>query len=35
MTGAGIFPFVLPVSAGLTRIPARALSELGEGAASA
>ncbi len=25
MTGADIFPFVLPVSAGLTRIPARAL----------
>jgi len=30
MTGAGIFPFVLPVSAGLTRIPARALGELGK-----
>ncbi len=29
MTGAGIFPFVLPVSAGLTQIPARALGELG------
>jgi hypothetical protein len=27
MTGAGIFPFVLPVSAGLTRIPSRALGE--------
>jgi flavin-dependent dehydrogenase len=35
MTGAGIFPFVLPVSAGLTRIPARALSELGRGCADA
>jgi flavin-dependent dehydrogenase len=35
MTGAGIFPFVLPVSAGLTRIPARALSELGGGGAGA
>ena len=33
MTGAGIFPFVLPVSAGLTRIPSRALGETrGEGA---
>jgi flavin-dependent dehydrogenase len=35
MTGAGVFPFVLPVSAGLTRIPARALSELGRGGAGA
>ncbi|MGC2396494.1 MAG: FAD-dependent monooxygenase [Rhodomicrobium sp.] len=35
MTGAGIFPFVLPVSAGLTRIPARARSELGGGGAGA
>jgi flavin-dependent dehydrogenase len=35
MTGAGVFPFVLPVSAGLTRIPARALSELGGGGAGA
>jgi flavin-dependent dehydrogenase len=29
MTGAGIFPYVLPVSAGLTRIPSRALGERG------
>ena len=35
MTGVGIFPFVLPVSAGLTRIPVRALSELGRGGANA
>ena len=33
ITGAGIFPYVLPASAGLTRIPARALGDLGrEGA---
>ena len=33
ITGAGIFPYVLPVSAGLTQIPARALGEFGrEGA---
>ncbi len=30
MTGAGIFPYVLPASAGLTRIPARALWDAGE-----
>jgi flavin-dependent dehydrogenase len=35
MTGAGIFPFLLPVSAGLTRISARALGAPATGSASA
>ena len=35
ITGAGIFPYVLPVSAGLTRIPVRALGELGRQGAGA
>ena len=31
ITSAGIFPYVLPASAGLTRIPSRALDDLREG----